>query len=173
MQSHYTSKVIARFWSKVDKSAGPDGCWLWAGSIHDRYGRFKISGRLCLAHRVSVELNGGCIPDGMYVCHHCDNPACVNPDHLFIGSAKDNKHDCIAKGRMPTGDNHWTRRRPECLAHPKGELHGGAKLTAEDVIAIRSEYAAGRLMRELSAQFGICVPQVHEIVRRKAWSHIP
>jgi hypothetical protein len=86
-----------RFWSRVDKT---DGCWLWTGwTSRFGYGRIKRDNRECLTHRVSWELTNGPIPDGMCVLHRCDVPACVRPDHLFLGTKTDNAADRTAKGR--------------------------------------------------------------------------
>src|SRR3990172_2064952 len=101
-----------RFWSKVRKS---DGCWEWTGSgPGDGYGSTKIRGRTVLAHRLSWALAYGDIPDGFMVCHHCDNPSCVRPDHLFLGTARDNSRDAVRKRRHPS------QQRPTC---PNGHLY--------------------------------------------------
>jgi HNH endonuclease len=92
-----------RFWSKVKKT---DGCWLWESALKIRnpqkaYGHFRWDGKNRPAHRVAWEIaNGKPFPDGMFACHHCDNPNCVNPDHIFVGTAKDNARDAVLKGRV-------------------------------------------------------------------------
>lgn len=94
-----------RFWSKV-KKAGADDCWPWTGSLNNKgYGQIYTKSRGMLAHRVSWQLNRGPIPVGLFVLHRCDNPRCVNPDHLFTGTGIDNQQDSVRKGRHKAGHN--------------------------------------------------------------------
>jgi hypothetical protein len=102
--------VDRRFWSKVQK--GPD-CWTWAGSRSAKgYGRLNVGGAVCQAHRVSWELHRGAIPSDLFVLHRCDNPPCVNPDHLFLGTALDNSRDMVSKGRQKFPKGHLGKTFP-------------------------------------------------------------
>lgn len=96
--------VADRFWAKVDVVNDTTSCWRWLGAHNGRYGQFAIDGlRTELTHRVAFVLGVGPIPAGLYVCHHCDNPSCVRPNHLFLGTALDNMRDMQAKGRARRG----------------------------------------------------------------------
>lgn len=93
----FTDKILNRFWIKVHKT---DLCWYWRGATtRTTHGRFKIAGKMFGPHRISYVIHKGPIPKGMMICHKCDNGACVNPEHLFLGTAIDNMQDCKAKKR--------------------------------------------------------------------------
>ena len=149
------NKVEKRFWDKVDKT---DDCWNWTGSVDkDGYGLTRLNGKLIKAHRLSYSFLNGIIPEGMCICHHCDNPGCVKPSHLFMGTDADNVHDAISKGRLP--------------AH--GEKHGNSKLTEDDVHEIRRLYSLGNITQEsLGKMWRIGQCQIGCIVNRKSWKHI-
>lgn len=147
-----------RFWAKVRRVGE---CWEWAG-VHrfDNYGQFGIGGQMRLAHRIAWELTNGPIPDGLYVCHHCDNPPCVRPDHLFLGTARDNALDMLAKGRQGyTGS--------------PGEQNHQAKLTASQVRAIRRRYARGGIsQRALAQEYGVTQTTIGRAIRGECWSEV-
>lgn len=149
-----------RFWAKVDRR-GPDECWPWTAAKVFGYGVIGGTTRspnkqVLSAHRVSWELHNGPIPGGAHVLHHCDNPPCVNPAHLFLGDDQANVADKVAKGRTPCG-----------------ERHHRASFTEADVVAIRSRYAAGVLQRDLAAEYGVNQQTISGIVTRRAWRHVP
>lgn len=156
-----TQSWIQRFWAKVHRT---DTCWVWTGGNNGfGHGRFWRLGRLEGSHRVSYELCVGPIPQGMQVLHHCDNPKCVRPEHLFIGTAADNIHDMLAKGRGVQ------MTKPEALSHP-GEQHPGAKVSQKQVAEIRKRYAAGGVNQTaLGREFDLSQTQISNIVRQKQW----
>lgn len=148
--------IATRFWSKVEKT---DGCWLWTGSVNDcGYGTIRINGKTKKAHRVVYELTHGEIPNGLVICHHCDKPACVRPDHLFAGTMADNMADMRMKGR----------------AHPptpvRGEKNNFAKLTCETADNIQREYAQGGISyRKLAERYGVSTYAVYAIIKGINW----
>lgn len=157
--------LAERFWARVDKR-GPDECWPWLGAKNcGGYGRICKGNRkggapTIQAHRASYELNVGPIPDGLFVCHHCDNRACVNPAHLFLGTAQDNADDMVRKGRSPRHGK----------THNSGERNGRAKLTAQQVIEIRQ---SPMTYDQISKVYGISDGAISGILSRKNWKHIP
>lgn len=162
-----------RFWSRVDKT---DDCWNWTGpKTADGYGRLYREGKTIRAHRLSYEMHHGPVPSGLIVCHRCDNPSCVNPDHLFVGTGAENIADCEAKGRrnVParSGDFHWTKRRPDRVA--KGQVFSRSEITDELVRRLRARYAEGGItQRELAAQHGISHKNLSLILAGKTWKHV-
>ena len=149
-----------RFWSKVNKT---ESCWLWTASTDDcGYGILtrtlgneneRVSYK---AHRLSYEMHKGEIPEGSYVCHTCDVPSCVNPDHLWLGSQKDNMVDASDKGR---------------LGKAKGERIGLSKLTEEQVLKIR-QMAGSMTQCEIANIVGVCQQTVGRVINRTLWKHI-
>jgi hypothetical protein len=157
-----------RFWLKVEK--GPT-CWEWQG-FRNRLGYGMIGmirkGKQSSihAHRMSYILNHGPIPQGMFICHHCDNPSCVRPDHLFLGTPADNTHDAQRKGRMRIAV-------PKVRGHNKGSRHGRHKLTEAEVAEMRARYAAGGIsMTELARMYGVDLSRVSRIINRLGWQHV-
>lgn len=147
-----------RFWKYVDKD-GPNGCWLWTGTLRpDGYGVIGRGGRgqgLERANRLSYMIHFGQIPDGMFVCHKCDNPTCVNPEHLFLGSPGDNCHDMVKKKRNAHGETSY------------------AKLTTEQVVEIRRIYSLGGISQiKIADRYGISRSHVSLIVRGERWQHV-
>jgi hypothetical protein len=156
-----------RFWSKISKAGD---CWLWqAGRFGSGYGMFKVQGKNLGAHRVAYELQRGPIPDGRLVLHRCDNPACCNPGHLFLGTHADNTADKCAKNRQAKGPTHGSQTKPGTTVNLCGEQHGRAKLTLAQVTEIRRLHAAGTTQRALSARFGVVLSAINKIVLLKAW----
>jgi len=154
----HAGPLAERFWAKVRKS---DGCWEWTAHCNTTrhpYGRILVGSRrdgtrrMATAHRVSWELHFGAIPEGMCVCHRCDNPRCVRPDHLFLGTQIENIADMKAKKRARSVG---ARTR--------------AKLTWADVDTIRSELARGALQEDLARRFGVRQPAISDIKHNKKW----
>ena len=148
--------IDARLCDLYDVDPG-SGCWIWnyTKTSHN-YGVITIDGRQVAAHRFSYQWFIGEIPSGLFVCHKCDNPLCINPSHLFLGTHVDNMQDASRKGRLRNGGR-------------RGTKNGKAKLTEENVRAIRS--ASGTL-HEIAAQFGVKHAIIGKIRTRKAWAHL-
>jgi hypothetical protein len=163
------------FWEKVDKSAGGTRCWPWLAAKRGnrvsqltpdaRYGCFRFRGKAELAHRVAYTLTFGEIPAGVGILHKCDNPSCVNPSHLILGTQKDNSRDCWSKGRgyIPKTD------------HPRacGEDSGNAKLTEEKVRWIRYyREKQGYTFAKLAKMYRVTYQNIRSICTRRTWRHV-
>lgn len=145
--------TVEGFMARVDIQE--HGCWEWIGvRMWLDYGTVRIDGKILRAHRVMWRLVNGDIPDNMMVCHKCDNPPCVRPDHLFLGTAKDNSDDCHSKGRGS-----------------RGEAVPQSKLTTEQVIEIK-KLAKHYKHREIAARYGVSRAMISYIARGAWWKHI-
>lgn len=142
-----------KFWSFVRKSKRSK-CWLWGGPLKGRYGSFHWHGGHS-AHTFSWFIHNGPIPPNMEVCHSCDVPLCVNPNHLFVDTHKGNLQDAARKGRMN-----------------RGERNASHKATEAMVREIRALRKAGQKYKELSARFGLCADTIMMIVKRRSWKHV-
>lgn len=144
-----------RFANKVDKS-GLGGCWLWTGKLHQGYGAFHDGTKSMGAHvHAWVAANNRDVPKGMQVCHSCDNRACVNPNHFFLGTMQDNMNDKVNKGR-----------------HYKGEQHHLSKLTDDAVREIRSERSAGLQLKDIAARHSVSKSVVCSVTTGVTWRHV-
>lgn len=143
------------FWERT--VTNENGCLEWTKSRnHDGYGELRFRNRYWLAHRLAWHFSNGPIPPGSYVCHTCDNPPCLNPAHLFLGTQVENMADMKAKARRKGRGAH--------------ELNGRAVLTEENVATIRAEYAAGDIRQvELATRFGVSQRLISLIIRRQNW----
>ena len=150
-----TASLSDRLSAKTTKSGD---CLLWTGRCSkDGYGLFSVKGRSVLTHRAAYMAHTGIDPGELCVCHTCDRPACVNPAHLFLGTQSDNMADMKRKGRG---------------RESKGENNIRAKLTAAQVLEIRSQFSAGMDSRVIAAHHGIYRSSVYKIAKRETWRHV-
>lgn len=162
------STTLVKFWSRVDTSGD---CWLWTGYLMPNgYGSIRLAGKTHYGHRLSYTIAHGTIPEGMDVCHRCDNRRCVNPAHLFLGTAQENMDDAVQKGRMASGERHGLTKHPE--RRVRGVTHGMAKLGENQVREIRARHERGETQAALAEAFGVSFQNIHLIVRRKKWKHV-
>ncbi len=156
----FEEKIKKRFFSKFSRK-GDDDCWIWTGSrLPKGYGSFSVNRIRKNAHRVSWTIHYGEIPSGMLVCHKCDNPPCVNPYHLFIGTNQDNVNDKMNKGRQ-----RWTT--------VKGAQHYKAILTEKDVLKIRKMYSTKKYSSfQLAELFQVSRGCIDGVVYNKTWKHL-
>ena len=149
--------VKARFETKFMAETN-SGCWLWMGNIGKHgYGQFHLNGGCMAASRAAFQLYKGSIPEGMCVCHKCDEKTCVNPEHLFLGTQADNLADMFKKGRQNT---------------PKGVNHGHANLNDLQVISLRCDRLNGLSYSGISRKYGISISVAYKIVNLHSWKHI-
>lgn len=140
------------FWSKVDRSGGEDSCWIWLASGTRGYGRFMFKGKRYKSHRFAYELTVGSIPEDLFICHHCDNKICVNPKHLYPGTAKDNARDAVLRGRLG-------KTKPN-------------KLSLDNVLEIRRLYESGISQDKLAIQFNSSLSNIRSIITRQTWTMV-
>lgn len=157
-QNATEQQKLDRLKEELDKFAiTNDGCWSWGKKL-DRMGYGRIGPKhVYLAHRISWIVHNGPIPAGLFICHKCDNPACTNPEHLFLGTPKDNTQDCIKKGRNKAA---------------KGSNHYNVKLTEEQVLSIREKVKNNRSWGSLAKEYNVSSSAIQCIVHRKTWKHI-
>ena len=158
--------VERRFWNKVAIGNSND-CWEWLSTDRGNgYGAMKVGDKLESAHRIAWHLHNGEIPDGLLVCHTCDNRSCVNPLHLFVGTNADNMRDAYQKRRitLPDGGKYQFRN---------GEENPNSKLTADDVLDIRASYEPGKITyRQIAERYDVDYTLIYQIVNRKRWPHV-
>lgn len=157
----YRANARIRIWN--NSTITPYGCWHFNGFLdRDGYGMTKWYRRTLRAHRVSWTAYRGDIPAKIWVLHRCDIRACVNPDHLFLGTAQDNSSDMVQKGRANSGDNHWTRK----YGGLGGARNGRAKLTHQNIQAIR---ASDLPSRALASAYEVHITTIQRVKKGTSW----
>ncbi len=164
-------RAFSGFCNRIKKGKTPDECWIWHGARGtDGYGVFYLVAihRSVRAHRLSYEMFNGEIPEGMVICHRCDNPICVNPAHLWAGTSQQNTADRDRKGRTARGATHHSRLHPEKIK--TGEGTPNAKLTNAQVSQLRQEYKSGGItQRDLARRYGLSQVAVCNILHGKTY----
>lgn len=164
---HFSDQDIKRIWGKVAGSNDTQKCWEWVGQRNEQgYGKIKIARRWYKAHRVLYALFFGPIPRDLLVCHRCDNPPCVNPHHLWLGTCADNARDAKLKGRYEHRCfRAWNGTR-------KGENNPYAKLREVQAREIHHEHQRGVPTKHLAEKFGVSQTTISNIAHGRAWPHI-
>jgi hypothetical protein len=181
-----TQELKQKLLRYIKKLYGEDSCWEWQGCRHHTgYGVIQYKNKQHRTHRLMYQLFVEEVPNGLLVCHKCDNPPCCNPRHLFVGSYRDNLMDAFKKGRIktgdesssrihrdsfPSGDKHWMRLYPEKV--PRGDKSPRAKLSSSNVLELRRLRSEGVKITDLARKFGVSDTHVKYIIYRKSWTHI-
>lgn len=146
------------FFKNISKEYHVDGCWVYKNTNQAGYGRITINQKDVLAHRYSYEINYGFISHDLCVCHKCDNPSCVNPDHLFLGTLKDNYDDMVSKGR----------RAP----YQKGSGHWKSKLNEQQVLEIKEKLKNGEGVTQIGRDYNVAHTLISRIKNGTRWKHV-
>lgn len=174
--------ITTRFSRYVDQENGPvlahvahlGRCWIWIGTRNPHgYGNFHVGRVSVLAHRLAWEMRHSYSAQGFFVLHHCDNPSCVNPVHLWLGTPADNVRDREWKkrGGAAYGDRNGSKTMPNRIR--RGQDAPSAKLTTAQVLEIRALFAAGRPKKTLAKRYGVHRATIFSIVNRETWTHVP
>jgi HNH endonuclease/NUMOD3 motif len=177
---------LTRLLRSTEKHDGSDGCWVWTGAKNQNgYGNFFLDGQIMKAHRASYQLHLGCIPEGLQVLHRCDNPSCIRPDHLFLGTPDDNMKDASSKGRLKgsTGYRHSKQVREKIsnalAGKPKSEKAKAAykaskreasPLSSAHVSQLKELREKGWSFRALAGKFGVSATTAFNICKGRTWN---
>jgi hypothetical protein len=166
-----------RFINLIDVKEDLNQCWIWKGCKNPRgYGRFTLTkGKMVFTHRLMYELKNGEIPKGMLVCHTCDNPSCVNPNHLWLGTHKENHQDMVSKGRQAGGRGKGSRGRVtiyNLINYSRGSTRPASKLNEEKVKKIKLELLEGKKISSIAKEHNVTTQLIGTIKRGTSWKHV-
>lgn len=176
-EERFWDRLVAKFLSKLDADRSNDSCWEWRGSKqygrgygrlaygHKRHGTFYFES----AHRFSYRYFKGDIGKDLCVCHKCDNPGCVNPDHLFLGTQTENQADKMAKGRTSCGESHSLATKAKT---PRGSRNKASILRESDIPEILKLRKQGERFRQIGQRFGVSKTAIQYIFEGRSWAHI-